>query len=135
MVNYLHSCTGITSLEWLEVKTFSLFTAIMSTIDGDRIELLLRQLSVLQKSRLKVNEEISELWRQFGECKVHCVVTSVYTTHVTHAEVSVCFYVRWISLILSGGSEAWFCCNCVNVWQPDLLDPLLIHCKDKGPVV
>ena len=71
MVNYLQSCTGITNLEWLEVKTFSLFTTIMTTIDGERIELLMRQ------------------W--WGECKVPCVVTSVYTTHVMHAKVSECF--------------------------------------------
>ena len=63
-----------------------------------------------------IDEEISELRRQFSECKVHCVVTSVYTTHVTHAKVSVCFCVCLISLILSGGRERMVLlqlCECV----------------------
>ena len=69
MVNYLQSCTGVTSLEWLEVKTFSLFTTIMTTID--------EEISELYYSTI---DEIRELHRQLGECKVPCVVTSVYTT-------------------------------------------------------
>ena len=32
---------------------------------------------------------LSKLLRQLSECKVPCAVTSVYTTHVTHAKVSV----------------------------------------------
>ena len=63
------------------------------------------------------------LWKliekeESGECKVPCVVTNVYTTHVTQAKVGVCFCVRWISLILSGGSEHVVLlqlCECVSV--------------------
>ena len=63
-----------------------------------------------------IDEEIIELLRLFGECKVPCVVISDYTTHDTHAKVNECFYVRWISLILSGGSERMVLlqlCECV----------------------
>ena len=60
---------------------------------------------------------LSELQRHLGECKVPCAMTSDYTTHVTQAKVSVCFCVRWVSLILSGGSERMVLlqlCECVS---------------------
>ena len=55
--------------------------------------------------------------RHLGECKVPCVVSTIFTTHVTQAKVSVCFCVHWISLILSGGSERMVLlqlCECVS---------------------
>ena len=76
---------GSRALSWLEVKTLSLFTTIMNAL-------------------------YLEDRRKWGECKVPCVVTSVYTNHVKlvqavmQAKVSVCFCVRWISLIMSGGT-------------------------------